>query len=124
MSLAALVVLLVSALAVPGDMDWLRALLMIFVVALHVLAAVVSTRGDEAARRRLATVSMWVLLALGVATIGVGIGYSLAEESIPADFALFGPILAGLVVMTLAHASSDVDPQQTVRDARKSQSGR
>lgn len=123
-TLAAAAVLLVSLLAVPDDWDWLHALLLSVVVALYLASALVSTRGDEAARARLATVSMWGLLGLGVATLGVGVGYSLAEEPIPADLALFGPILTGMVVVLFADAPSGADPKPTVWDEWRSRAGR
>ena len=96
----------------------------ISVVGLQIMAAIVSTRGDEAARRRLATVSMWGLLGLGVATLSVGVGYSLAEESIPPDLALLGPVITWLVVMVFTDAPSGADRAPTAWDEWESRAGR
>ena len=124
LTLTALVVLLISVAVVPTETDWLRALLLAVVVALNLAAAVVVSRGDEAARVRLAKVSMWVLVLLGVSMFSVAVGYSLVDEPIPADLVGVGPLLAGMLVLIFADVSSSSDPEPTVWDEWESRTRR
>jgi hypothetical protein len=124
MALIALLVLLISVGLVPDESDWLRAALLGTVVVLHLLSAVVLSRGDEAARRRIATVSTWTLVGFGVTTFGVGLGYSLAGEPVPADLVVVGPLLAGMVVFMVSDVPSGSDPTPTVWDEWESRARR